>query len=119
VAVVLGLALAGPAAALPANPWTGRWASDTDVITLSQTGSQISGSGPWPGTTGSGVLYTATASADSTSANFSYSSSECPGTGGTFSATLTPDGRTINASGTTQFGTAPCPAAAGCALRGR
>jgi hypothetical protein len=93
------------AAALPANPWTGRWQSGSDVITLTQAGSQISGTGPCPGTTNSAVNYSASASADSTTANFAYTSSVCTGTGGTFSATLAANGQTVSGSGITQFGT--------------
>jgi hypothetical protein len=104
-ALAAGLVLAGPAAALPANPWTGRWLSGSDVITLTQTGAQITGTGPCPGTTGAGVTYSATASADSTSANFSYTSAVCTGVGGTFTANMRADGLKVTGSGVTQFGT--------------
>jgi hypothetical protein len=108
VVVVLGLgALAVPsgAAALPANPWTGTWlASDGTTTTLTQTGTQIMGTSPCPGMT-SGVILTATASADSATASFTYGSTVCPGAGGTFTGTLSPDGRTVRGSGVTQYGT--------------
>jgi hypothetical protein len=104
-ALAAGLVAPALAAALPANPWTGRWQSGSDVITLTQAGSQISGTGPCPGTTNSAVNYSASASADSTTANFAYTSSVCTGTGGTFSATLAANGQTVSGSGVTQFGT--------------
>lgn len=103
-ALVAGLAASAPAAALPANPWTGRWQGQ-DVMTLTQTGSQITGTGPCPGAAGSDVRFTATASADDTTANFNYSSSVCTGTGGTFTATLATTGLSVSGSGVTQFGT--------------
>jgi hypothetical protein len=105
--VAVGLVATVPAAALPANPWTGRWQGQdaiTNVITLTQTGSQISGTGPCPGIPGS-VTYGATASADNTTANFAYMSSDCPGVGGTFSGTLAASGQSIGGSGMTQNGT--------------
>jgi hypothetical protein len=104
-ALAAGLVAPALAAALPANPWTGRWQSGSDVITLTQAGSQISGTGPCPGTTNSAVTYSASASADNTTANFAYTSSVCTGTGGTFTGTLAANGQTISGSGVTQFGT--------------
>lgn len=104
-ALAAGLTAAAPAQALPANPWTGRWDSGAGVITLTQIGSQISGSGPCPGTAGSDVRYGASASADGATANFTYMSSVCTGTGGRFTATLAPTGQTAGGSGVTQFGT--------------
>ena len=44
--LAVGLVAPALADALPANPWTGRWQGQdltTNVITLTQTGSQISG----------------------------------------------------------------------------
>jgi hypothetical protein len=51
------------------------------------------------------VTLTATASADSATASFTCGSTVCTGTGGTFTGTLSPDGRTVRGSGVTQFGT--------------
>ena len=107
--LAVGLVAPALADALPANPWTGgRWQGQdltTNVITLTQTGSQISGTGPCPGTTGSDVTYSATASADNTTASFAYTSSVCTGVGGTFSGTLAASGLAVSGSGVTQFGT--------------
>lgn len=106
LAVALGLALAGPAAALPAAPWTGQWLGGSgELMTLAQSGTTITGSGPCPGGTTPDVRFAGTASADGASASFTYSSTVCTGTGGTFTGTLTPDGVRVNGTGTTQFGT--------------
>lgn len=106
LAVALGLVLAAPAAALPAAPWTGQWLGGSgEIVTLAQTGTGITGSGPCPGGAAPDVAYAGTASADGSSATFTYSSTVCTGTGGTFTGTLTPDGLRVNGSGTTQFGT--------------
>ena len=104
-ALATGLVAPALGAALPANPWTGRWQSGSDVITLGQAGSQISGTGPCPGTTNTAVTYSASASADNTTANFAYTSSVCTGTGGTFTGTLAANGLSVSGSGVTQFGT--------------
>jgi len=111
IAVVLAaLGWASQAAAAPEGGFEGRWlAGDGGLITLFQNGSQITGSGPCPGATtppgDTGVTYSATLGADQVSATFSYSSTVCTGTGGTFTATIAADGVTINGSGVTQFGT--------------
>jgi uncharacterized protein (DUF2147 family) len=107
LAGVAALAMAGTAAALPANPWTGTWqTNDGGIATITQTGTQISGTQLCPGTTSlPGITYSGTASADNRTANFSYQSSVCTGVGGTFTGTLQNDGRRIEGSGVTQFGT--------------
>lgn len=108
LAVVLGLTLAAPAAGLPASPWSGRWLDGSgDLLTLGQSGTQITGTGPCPGggSTAPDVSYTGTTSADGATANFTYSSVVCTGTGGTFTGTLSPDGLRVSGTGTTQFGT--------------
>lgn len=108
VLVVLSLGAGAPAAqALPASPWTGRWDDGSGrVITLTQSGSQITGTQACPSTTTlPGITLTATASADNTSANFAYSSAVCTGTGGTFTATMAADGLRVSGNGVTQFGT--------------
>jgi hypothetical protein len=101
------LCLAGPAQALPANPWTGQWrGGDGGLMTLTQTGTQITGTALCPGSTAlPGITYTATASPDGSTANFAYMSLVCTGVGGTFTATLTADGLKANGSGVTQYGT--------------
>jgi hypothetical protein len=104
-ALAVGLMTPAPAQALPVNPWTGRWDSGSGVVTLTQIGSQISGSGPCPGAAGSDVKYGASASGNGSTANFSYSSTVCTGTGGTFALTLDPTGQTARGSGVTQYGT--------------
>jgi hypothetical protein len=107
VVLLLGalfLALADTAKALPPNPWTGQWRDGSAgvVVTLTQSGSSITGTAPCAG----GVInYTGTASPDNTTANFTYAGVVCTGTGGTFTATMSADGRTANGRGTTQFGT--------------
>jgi hypothetical protein len=109
IVLALAAALAGaPAAsALPANPWTGRWLDNNgSVLTLTQNGSQISGTQPCPGTTTlPGVNINGTASPDNRTATFTYTSSVCTGTGGTFSGTMTDDGLRVTGTGVTQFGT--------------
>ncbi len=107
LATVLALGRAGPALALPADPWTGTWqTNDGGVITVTQTGTQITGTQPCPGTaTLPGITITGTASADSTKADFAYQSTVCPGVGGTFTGTLATDARSVSGSGVTQFGT--------------
>jgi hypothetical protein len=103
-----GLAFVGPAGALPANPWTGQWVDGSgSPIVLSQSGSSITGTGR-AACTGNptGVAINGTASADNTAANFSYSGAPaCPGEGGTFTGKMRPDGRVVDISGVTQFGT--------------
>lgn len=107
LATALALGPVGSAVALPADPWTGMWrTNDGEVVTLAQTGTQITGTQTCPGaTTLPGITFTATASADSTKADFAYQSAVCTGVGGTFSATLSTDARGISGSGVTQFGT--------------
>ena len=107
LATALALGPATTALALPANPWAGTWqGNDGGILTVTQTGNQISGTEPCPGTTTlPGVTITGTASADSTSADFAYSSTICTGTGGTFHGTLATDARSASGSGVTQFGT--------------
>lgn len=109
-AALAALIAATGASAAPADPFAGNWLQDDGgVVSLAQSGSQISGTGPCPGATSppgsTGVTYAATVGADGVSASFSYSSTVCTGTGGTFTATLAPDGVKLNASGVTQFGT--------------
>jgi uncharacterized protein (DUF2147 family) len=101
------LGAAGPALALPANPWTGNWrTSQGDVVTLTQSGSQITGTSLCPSTTSlPGITYTATASGDGSVATFAYMSVVCTGVGGTFTGTMSADGKTVTGSGTTQYGT--------------
>jgi hypothetical protein len=107
IAVLAGVATAGPAAALPPSPWTGTWSDGSAAaIVLAQSGTQITGTQPCPGTTTlPGVTFSGTASADGTTANFTYASSVCTGTGGAFTATMAADGRRVTGAGTTQFGT--------------
>jgi hypothetical protein len=116
VAALLGLVAAlavvagGPAQALPANPWTGQWLNSADgtTITLTQSGPEITGPGPCPGTTmfPAGVTHTGRVSGDGTTASFTYSGApSCPGVAGTYQATMRPDAREIAVRGTTQFGT--------------
>lgn len=103
----VALATASTAAALPANPWAGTWQNnDGAILTVTQSGSQISGTQLCPGATAlPGITITGTASADNTTANFSYQSSVCTGVGGTFTGTMAKDGRRVDGSGVTQFGT--------------
>lgn len=107
VALVIALGSAAPALALPANPWTGTWRSgDGSLITLTQSGSQITGTQPCPGTTTlPGITFDGTASADGTTASLTYTSAVCTGAGGGFSGTLSADGKRVDGSGTTQYGT--------------
>lgn len=107
IAVLLGVVLPGPAAALPPNPWTGTWnGGSAELITLTQTGTQITGTQSCPGTTTlPGITLTGTASADNTTATFTYASSVCTGVGGTFTATMAATGRSVSGTGLTQFGT--------------
>jgi hypothetical protein len=113
VAMVVALASAGPAAALPATPWTGRWlipASQTtgvgdQVVTLTQTGNTIAGQFFWCG----GGNWTGTVSADQTTWNGEFfhppSQPGCSGTGhGTFTVRMAADGRSFSGSGTTDLG---------------
>ena len=103
----VALATASTAAALPANPWTGQWLNNNnELVTLTQSGSQITGTQLCPNTTSlPGITLTGTASADNTVANFSYQSSVCTGVGGTFTGTMAASGRRVDGTGTTQFGT--------------
>ena len=103
----VALATASTAAALPANPWTGQWLNNNnELVTLTQSGSQITGTQLCPNTTSlPGITLTGTASADNTVANFSYQSSICTGVGGTFTGTMAASGRRVDGTGTTQFGT--------------
>lgn len=111
-ALVAGLAtalgLVGSAAALPANPWAGQWIDGSGApISLTQSGSSITGTAR-AGCTGNptGVVFTGMASADNTTASFSYSGAPaCPGEGGTFTGRMRADGRAVAISGVTQFGT--------------
>ena len=98
---------ASSAAALPPNPWTGQWLDNNNMlVTLTQSGSQITGTSFCPGgASPPGVTLTGTASADNTTANFSYQSAVCTGTGGTFTGTMNASGRRVDGSGVTQFGT--------------
>jgi hypothetical protein len=107
IAVLAGATFAGPAAALPPSPWTGTWSDGSAApIVLTQTGTQITGTQPCPGTaTLPGVTISGSASADGTTANFTYASTICTGTGGSFTGTMSADGRRVSGSGTTQFGT--------------
>lgn len=105
--LLVAAAIADSASALPTDPWTGRWLDGTGAImTLTQSGSQITGSSPCPGSAvPNGVTQTGTASTDNATANFTYSSTVCTGTGGTYTAKLSPDGKTASGSGVTQYGT--------------
>ena len=107
VGVALLLGTAGPAVALPANPWAGTWqTNDGGLVTMTQAGTQLSGTQPCPGTTSlPGVTFTGTASADSRTAQLAYSSAVCTGVGGTFTATMAADARSLSGSGVTQYGT--------------
>jgi len=110
VVLLVALGWASHAAAAPEQGFEGRWLSgDGSLMTLFQNGSQITGSGPCPGATtppgDTGVTLSATLGADQVSASFTYSSTVCTGTGGTFTATIAADGVTITGSGVTQFGT--------------
>ena len=64
--VVAALGAAGPALGLPANPWSGNWRTNTgDLVTLTQTGSQITVTSLRANTTSlPGVTFTAIASGD-------------------------------------------------------
>ncbi len=105
--VAVALCVAAPAVALPANPWAGTWqTNDGSLVTMTQTGTQLSGTQPCPGTTSlPGITFTGTASADSKTAQLAYSSAVCTGVGGTFTATLATDARSLSGSGVTQYGT--------------
>jgi hypothetical protein len=107
ILALAGVVCAGPAAALPPDPWTGTWSDGSGaLIALTQAGTQITGTQPCPGTTTlPGVTHSGTASADGTTASFTYASSVCTGTGGTFTATMAADGRRVTGTGMTQFGT--------------
>jgi len=107
VAVVVALGSAAPALALPANPWTGTWRTGSgELVTLTQTGSQITGTQLCTGTTTlPGITFDGTASADGTTASLTYSSAVCTDVGGGFSGTMSADGKRIDGSGTTQYGT--------------
>ncbi len=107
LATALALGQAGSALALPADPWTGTWrTNDGGIVTVTQSGTQITGTQPCPGTTTlPGITITGTASADSTTADFAYQSAVCTGTGGTFRGTLATDARSVSGSGVTQYGT--------------
>jgi hypothetical protein len=113
LATVLVLTSAVPAAALPATPWTGRWlipAAQTvgagdQVVTLTQTGSSITGPFSWCG----GGNWTGTISADGTTwtGEFLHPAGQpgCSGTGhGTFTVRMAADGRSFTGSGSTDFG---------------
>jgi hypothetical protein len=104
---VAALATAGTAAALPANPWTGTWqTNDGSLLTVTQTGTQISGTQLCPGSSSlPGINITGTASADSRTASFAYGSSVCTGVGGNFTGTMADDGKRVDGSGVTQYGT--------------
>ena len=110
VALAASFACATSAAALPANPWTGRWlvpgaqnpTTVDQVITLTQIGSTITGTFPFCG----GGTYDGTVSADDTV--WTGRSTHAPGPPGcsstgqaTFTATLRADGRSFSASGVT------------------
>ncbi len=105
--LALGAAVAPVAGALPANPWTGQWINNDNVpLTLTQSGSQVTGTQPCPGTTTlPGITYTGTASADNITVSITYASAVCTGVGGTFTGTMTADGRRVTGNGVTQFGT--------------
>ena len=107
IAALVGAVSAGPAAALPPSPWTGTWSDGSGAaIVLTQSGTQITGTQPCPGTTTlPGVTFSGTASPDGTTANFTYASSVCTGTGGSFTGAMAADGRRVSGSGVTQFGT--------------
>jgi hypothetical protein len=107
IVALVGAASASPAVALPPSPWTGTWSDGSAAaIVLTQSGTQITGTQPCPGTTTlPGVTLSGTASPDGATANFTYASSVCTGTGGSFTAAMAADGRRVSGTGTTQFGT--------------
>jgi hypothetical protein len=112
-ALALGLVIAAPAGALPANPWSGRWlipASTTNgsgdqVVTLTQTGNTIAGAFSWCG----GGTWSGTISPDQTTWTGEFRGPPglpgCSGTGhGTFTETMAPDGRSFSGTGSTDYG---------------
>lgn len=104
IALSLGVA---NASALPASPWTGTWQEpDGRLLTLTQSGTQITGGEPCEGsTTPGGITSTGTISADGATASITYAGVACPGSGGTLSATLSANGRRISGPGVTKNGT--------------
>jgi hypothetical protein len=104
---VAALTMAGTAAALPANPWAGTWkTNDGSILTVTQSGTQISGTELCPGATSlPGINISGTASADNKTASFAYGSSVCTGVGGNFTGTMADDGKRVDGSGVTQYGT--------------
>lgn len=109
--VALGLlAGAGPAAALPANPWTGTWLRGAEApeytFTLTQTGSSVSGTfTACGGGTIMGTLSPDGATLTGSTLNPPNQPGNCSSLGGTtFTITMSPDARSFSGSGVSQLG---------------
>ena len=113
LSAVVVLSSVAPAAALPANPWTGNWLRDAaespappnQLFTLSQNGSSVTGTYAHCG----GGTLTGTVSADGATLSASFRNPpgvpNCSRDGtATVTVTMNPDGLSFQGSGVTGIG---------------
>jgi hypothetical protein len=114
-ALVAALLVPAPAlAALPPDPWAGPWgsASEPEPFTITQTGETLATATPCPaGGPGAGNATGVkqdgkVTSPDGAISEWTYTGKpDCPGVGGTFTAEMSADAKTVTIKGVSQFGT--------------